>query len=168
MKKQLSKAQQELDRTRITISFGLLSFFMVVLFYSADENLTFTVFGSLDLASRALFGYAVLHFFLFIVCTAAHYKSSNKGLVDGISISPKAAEYHFDSAVDWSFIGISISLVGIVIRFFYPLAKWSTGRCGEHWLLIAVCTSGVLSVLLIIGITALRFWNKSFDWHKNR
>ncbi|MFH1670213.1 MAG: hypothetical protein ABIA92_01360 [Patescibacteria group bacterium] len=160
--KPLSKEQQELDRTRITISFGLISFFIVVLFYAPNELRTWTIFGVLDVGAKIVFGYALLQFFMFIVCTAAQYKSAGQGNIDGIRISPKSADYHFDSAVDWSFIGILAALIVVFSHLWLLIANWGIDRCGENWTLVSTCNFGFISFFILISFLVMGFYRKSF------
>lgn len=156
--KKPSKQQQEFDRTRISISFGILSFQLALLLYLFGKDQTSEISVIFNGFFRFVVAFSIFNLFLFILCTASFYRTDKVGILDFLRVNPKTKDVLFGEAIEWSFVAATMVAVGYVLEL--PAKLIDISRCGEKWWSIGICHLGGISALLV-GFLVLRFFIRS-------
>lgn len=154
--KKKSDNELELDKFRVTIAFGLLSFqvALIVFVLSHPEISSLEIiFGGLV---RGLIGFSCFTLFLFILCTAAFYRSKKKGVLDFLHIDKSKKDTLFDDAIEWSFVSSSIVITGYAIHYVFGIID--VKKCGQELWSLGVCTSGIISASIFAFLLARAFY----------
>jgi len=144
------------DQLKITISFGLMSFYFgLLVFLNQVGEIKGVFLITLSIITEGIFVIALIEFFIFIVLTASFYKNQQKGILDIYKINPRKKEIFFDEAVEWSFVGIT---VGVIQLFFQILLNYvcPPDFCQDNKVL---CIIGAL----LIGVVIIKYFRKIFE-----
>ncbi len=113
---------QERERTKITLSLGIIA--MSVGLISLVGNFVNTTGYSIYIYSLvySTFGIASLFLIIYIIRTAAHYKSREEGKIDEYYISDRTRNFFYDEAINTFGVGFYGFLGAATFQITYKLS----------------------------------------------
>jgi hypothetical protein len=144
----------EKERIKINLSFGILA--MSIGLISLVKNFVNTSGYSkyIHLLVGSTFGAASVFLILYIVFTAARYKSREVGEVDDFYVSNGTTNFFYDEA-------INIFAVGFFVTFGSFILGLSLKLCGMRW--VGWVLGGLILIIFFIGIYLLSGRAKKID-----
>lgn len=150
------KEKIEMDRFRITIAFGILSFqlaLMIFLFTHSEATGITVIFSGFF---RFIVSYSIFILFLFILCTAAFYKHDRKGILDFLKVSEERKDILFSEAIEWSFVAATSVGIGYMLDTIGKLIN--IRKCGEEFWSLSICYAGLIASLIFVFLICRKFF----------
>lgn len=142
-----SQKQREMDRLKITLTFGVLSFESALLLFLLQNGgipRLEMVFGGFV---KIIIATSIFLLFLYILCTAAFYRSEKIGILDFLKVNRKKKEWLFDAAIEWSFVASTVVMVSYILGILTRTVGIT--KCGQALWERALCLVEFMLVLLV-------------------